>query len=341
MARQRGNRWQADLTIDGKRVRKSYATKAEAVAAETNNLIGRNPTAAEKTLGGFFDIHFASVWPPNKTKWPNTVRHNFNVIFRQIPRETMLTAINFRMINEAIQVWTADGMAGGTVNRKLSNLSKLLRHAVMIEALDRMPVFKKETEGKHRELTWSIEDEVKAFMFMEHAGLRECALLCQFLLYTGCRWSEAFKLDVTSDVEFPKPGQNSFGYVTFRGTKDPKGRYISRTVPLVPKAEKALKEMMVLSGNAPRPFGTYPYRTFKQHWDKVREHFYTPDQIEAGEAKEFVPHMLRHTCCTRLVRGGTDFNRVMNWMGHTSPQVMRKYVNLIPKDLDTAAKILS
>ena len=58
------------------------------------------------------------------------------------------------------------------------------------------------------------------------------------------------------------------------------------------------------------------------------------------EDDQFVPHMLRHTCASRLVSKGIQLPQVMLWMGHRNIQTTMRYSHLAPKDLDGAAKAL-
>ena len=56
--------------------------------------------------------------------------------------------------------------------------------------------------------------------------------------------------------------------------------------------------------------------------------------------REFIPHMLRHTCASRLVSRGVPLPKVMQWMGHKCIQTTLRYSHLVPNDLDEAAAIL-
>jgi len=51
-------------------------------------------------------------------------------------------------------------------------------------------------------------------------------------------------------------------------------------------------------------------------------------------------HMLRHTCCTRLLGAGVDIRSVMQWMGHSSLEMTQRYAHFIPSSLDNAADAL-
>jgi site-specific recombinase XerD len=56
--------------------------------------------------------------------------------------------------------------------------------------------------------------------------------------------------------------------------------------------------------------------------------------------KEFVPHMLRHSCASRLVNAGIDLYVVKEWLGHSTIQITERYAHLDPKKLVHAANML-
>ncbi len=56
--------------------------------------------------------------------------------------------------------------------------------------------------------------------------------------------------------------------------------------------------------------------------------------------KDFVIHVLRHTCCTRLVSGGIDLRTVQKWMGHENIVTTMRYAQFVPENLLKAASVL-
>lgn len=47
----------------------------------------------------------------------------------------------------------------------------------------------------------------------------------------------------------------------------------------------------------------------------------------------FVPHILRHTCCTRLMQKGAPVKKVQLFMGHKSINTTMRYTHLFPQDI--------
>jgi integrase len=317
VARLRGKRWQADVLIDGVRKRPTFATQAEAEAYERAIESGFAPTT-KVTLGPFVDEQFNRIWGDNKAI--QSIHTNLRVLYRYIPADTALAAIDKHMCDRMITKMMNDGKSGGTINRKLAVLSKVLKRALFMDLITVMPTWKRPKEGKARDRVWEKADEHKADLFWKHAGLGEASALTRFLLHTGCRVGEAYKLS-RKDVYG--------GFVTFRDTKNGSTRRIILTA-----TAKTAWDDICKTTNADAPFGEYPRDTFRGHWERLRAHFNAEDDLN------FVPHMLRHTCATRLALGGVDLQRIKLWMGHKSIQMTLRYSHLIPENLDVAAKAL-
>lgn len=74
MARRRGNRWQADVKFEGRRIRRSFATKAEAELWEKSVAVAQEKgegltldnmgsgEASSLTFRGFVSAHFEFLW---------------------------------------------------------------------------------------------------------------------------------------------------------------------------------------------------------------------------------------------------------------------------------------
>jgi integrase len=59
-----------------------------------------------------------------------------------------------------------------------------------------------------------------------------------------------------------------------------------------------------------------------------------------ADDKEFTPHMLRHTCTTRLIARGESPAIVQKWMGHSQAKMTEHYTQLGVEDMRGGAKIL-
>lgn len=223
-------------------------------------------------------------------------------------------AIDINEVDRFITSLTAIGNSGGTINRKLAALSKMLKFAKQRGLIAEQPHIarQQESEGRLRWLTW--EEDEKAIAALMLAGHIDLAHLTGFLLDTGARVGEALALK-PADYS-TKPG----GVVTFLVTKGGK----PRSVPLTDRARMAL---------AAGPFSAIDYWRYRAAWDAARKRL-------GPTFGDVVIHTLRHTCASRLVQGGMDLHRVMRWMGHKDIKTTLRYAHLAPKDLHEGAALL-
>lgn len=115
--------------------------------------------------------------------------------------------------------------------------------------------------------------------------------------------------------------------VTFWLTKS--GR--SRTVPLTERASAAVG-LPERPGKG--PFGMLTQAGYRAVWNCAKQ------EVGLGGDAQVVPHILRHTCASRLVRGGIDIRRVQMWLGHQTLQMTMRYAHLATDDLDACVTIL-
>ena len=207
--------------------------------------------------------------------------------------------------------------SNGTINRKLSALSKLLKKARKMGDVHSLPEFQrlKERAGRIRFLDYDEQDRLFAAI---RSRSEIYANLSVFLVDTGARLGEAIG-SRWNDIDA--------GRATFWLTKSGK----SRTVPLTPRAQQAV--------DAQAGRGSGPFCAIKQYQFRIIWH---AAKAEVGLAHDtnVVPHVLRHTCASRLVRGGVDLRRVQTWLGHQTLQMTMRYAHLATHDLDVCLGVL-
>lgn len=320
MARKRGNRWQADVKINGERVRKSFETQEAAEEFERLSSLGLVSNSPE-TFKAFVDKHFADIWGDNRDE--KFIRTQLAVLYREFGEDFLLLSFTTDKIDEKISEWRSQGAAPVTINHRLGVISKMLKFAMRRRIITGMPLIQRQKVSNLLELTWTKDDERKALLFFDHIGKPEMKWVCQFLLYTGARRGEAFLLT---------RGNVRDGWITFDRKITKSGK--TRQIPMVPAAKEAWDALCKMS-DLDRPLQVVTERNLRSYWELLRTHF-----GQEGN-REFVPHMLRHTCATRLVQAGIALPQVMKWMGHQSIAVTMRYVYVAPKDLDLAAQALS
>ncbi len=209
------------------------------------------------------------------------------------------------------------GNSNATINRKMAALSKLLRKACKMGDIYSLPEFRRQKERSGRIRFLEIEEEERLFAEIRSRSEHYWQLSI-FLVDTGARLGEATGLH-WNDIHD--------GTVTFWLTKS--GR--SRTVPLTQRVRQMLSSM---EREKSGPFGKIKQYQFRAVWHEAKS------AVGLGSDTELVPHCLRHTCASRLVRGGVDIRRVQMWLGHQTLQMTMRYSHLATHDLDVCVPIL-
>ena len=325
MARLRGTRWQADAIVRGKRMRHTFSTQLEAEAWESAARLADEknlPTPSVQgiteghKLSSFIDEAVPFLWggSANEMKAAAMAKTTAKFFGENATLESVRTPDVIRWITSLKR----EGNANATINRKISNLSKLLKHARKSGLITQVPEFDRQSEGEGRIRFLSDTEENKLIGLLYRWGQEPYAEYVKFLLYTGCRPSEAGRVE-WRDV--------SANRVTFWHTKTKR----PRTIPLSIKAKEAVDYTRLLGWL--RPWSEISYFAFIKVWDRVKL------QMGLDHDEQFVPYALRHTCASRLVQRGIDIRRVKEWMGHTSITMTMRYAHLSPTDLDEAVSV--
>lgn len=267
-------------------------------------------TSLKELLNRYGDI----LWEPG---W-----HKYNVTSFLLELDEILLGSRFSvftdsMVDDLIAHLRKRGNSNATINRKMAALSKLLRKAYKMGEIHSLPEFKRQKERSGR--IRFLEPMEEADLFRALSTRNELyARFCIFLVDTGARLGEGTGLrwtDITKDR------------VTFWLTKS--GR--SRSVPLTARARAAIEAS---HGAKIGPFTTIEQPKFRAEWNDAKA------EIGLGMDSDVVPHVLRHTCASRLVQGGVDLRRVQTWLGHQTLQMTMRYAHLASHDLDMCVPIL-
>lgn len=308
MARQRGNSWQADAYIGTKRVRQTFKTKADAEAFEKQAVA----IVDTKNVGTILPQLATELWADKKS-WVDADRITREWV-RRLGSDLPVYSITDTKIDTIISDLRAEGNARQTINNKLTRLSKLLKRCQRKRLIQSVPFIELQNgySGRIRFLT--TEEEERLFSYLPENEY----YFARFLLFTGCRVGEALALEWRDVADTG---------VTFWVTKGNK----ARTIPLNTPVREALA---YYQGGNSTVFSRIVYSTFLKRWNKAVE------RMGLSHDPQVVPHVLRHTCCSRLVQRGVDIRRVKEWMGHASINTTMRYAHLAPKDLEQAANVL-
>lgn len=254
------------------------------------------------------------LWQPGSHKY-NV--NNFIGELHEILENPLFTVFSQDMLDGLIGKLRNRGNSNATINRKMAALRKLLRKAHKMGDIHSLPEFRREKEKAGRIRFLDHEEERRLF---EAIG-KESEIyqrLCIFLVDTGARLGEGLGLQWGDIVE---------RRATFWVTKS--GR--SRSVPLTARAYDAV---FATEKRGKGPFAGIDQQKFRASWHAARH------TVGLGSDNDVVPHILRHTCASRLVQGGIDIRRVQMWLGHQTLQMTMRYAHLASHDLDMCLPIL-
>lgn len=308
---------------EGKRVRKQFATKGEAVAYE-NHIMGETenkPWLGEKQdnrrlseiINLWYSLYGQTLSSPekllNKLKM---ICHNLSDPLAIDVTPGMFTSFREkRLQGEAVDL---DGIPlppikPKTANLDQSNLSavygtlKKLGHWKAPNPISGIPLFK----IAQSELTFLSHQDIKRVMDACTESLNpDLLLVTRICLATGARWSEAEKLNRSQVTKYR---------VTFTKTKGKK----NRTVPI----SKELYEEI------PNKHG----RLF-QPCRKAFERAIKRAGIELPEGQ--CTHVLRHTFASHFMMNGGNILVLKEILGHADIKMTMVYAHFAPDHLDDA-----
>ena len=261
-----------------------------------------------------FERYGDILWPPGRHRYSVTL---FISELDDLLQDREFSCFSQNMLDTLVGLLRKRGNSNATINRKMAALSKLLRKAYKMKDINSLPEFTREKEKVGRIRFLDVTEEQRMF---EGIAVHSEAYhrLCIFLVDTGARLGEAIGLR-WNDI--------NGGRVTFWVTKW--GR--SRSVPLTQRARNVVD---IPRQRRSGPFSDIDQQRFRAAWNKVKQ------DAGLGQDKDVVPHVLRHTCASRLVQGGIDIRRVQTWLGHQTLQMTMRYAHLASQDLDVCVAIL-
>lgn len=326
MARLRANRWQADIRYGSERLRPTFKSQHEAEVWEAEARLeiakGKRPSLPVQVthdlrMSNALDLTIRDHWQGAKSSRHLILRAR--EVLEVVGPNLRCHDVTYSHVRELISRSKAKGNSGATINRKLAAFSKIMRVAKRYDDSIKVPPMDRQMENAPREVVLS-DDQIRALEGWPHWGAGE-RLLLQFLIDTGCRFSEA----CPQDDRHAKPVFDLVaGTVTFPDTKSPDGRKTSRTLPLTSRIREALSSGASFEGIS--------YRTFKYRFDEA--------VAQLGLPKDTVIHTLRHTAATRLAAMGVDVFKLMKWMGHRSIKTTERYVKVNQGQLAEVAKLM-
>jgi len=320
--RQRGNSWQVDVRKKGIRFRHTYQTEDQAnvMLAKVEEAISLGkalPNPEDCNDGKAMTI--AALLRKAGDKYWSDSKHGvatiqvMNTIIDFIGEHRQLSSFNLELMDDLIVHWRSKGNSNGTINRKLSILSKVSTFAKDRGWIDQKPKIEWQKEGKGRIRFVTQEEEAIMYRVLTQMGYFEERDTFMFLMDTGMRVGELKKLRI-DDLQDNR--------LTIWETKAD----LPRTIVLT---RRALDIFVNNNGKL-----HLPYRRLIRHWNAMK------CVMELEHDDQFIPHCLRHTCASRLVQRGVPILVVQQWLGHKTIQMTMRYAHLCPTNLEEAVKVL-
>ncbi len=253
-------------------------------------------------------------------------RHKYNVSsfigeIDEILCGQRFSAFSQETLDELIAILRKRGNSNATINRKMAALSKLLRKAYKMGDIHSLPEFRRQKEKSGR-IRFLERDEEERLFSAIRARDENAYRLAVFLVDSGCRLGEALGL-IWNDIQESR--------VSFWITKSG----CSRTIPMTERVKEVIKLPPNTEGRRPKgPFTKLTQSQYRAIWNEAKT------EVGLGADEQVVPHILRHTCASRLVQGGIDIRRVQMWLGHQTLSMTMRYALLATNDLDGCVVVL-
>lgn len=326
----RGNKFEAYVTIDGQRYRKSFDTKIDAHIWEEQVreavtlgkplpvLSSKLPSAHGWTLKDAGDRTYALHWRDSRSE--EKMVFNMNRAFDFFGTKRPVREITTEQVDEYILHLKNRNLSNATINRHLAALSKMLTVSLEYDQIDKKPKFRRLQETKWR-LRWLTEDEVKRLLqTCEDLGYDDIYDAIAVSVDTGIRSGELqqLKTDSVRDGGLLVDGKN----------------HDWRSIPLTKRASVILARRASASHClVSKPQFLFPRGAWwRSGWERVRG--------LTGLGEDVVWHTLRHTFASRLVQKGVPLQVVQGLMGHRTIQTTLRYAKISPTNtLDAIASL--
>jgi integrase len=316
--RERSGHYEYNITYHGQRITGTADTITEAQRQRTAAL-NKIKNGETNKVSPIFTLSEA-VTLTTKTRWRDTKGEATAII-------NATTALQFYGGETPIKNITTVSLASyvdylrnekhylpSTINAKLATLSAVLSTALDHGHLDALPKIPriKEYSGRIRYIT--EDEEAQALDLITDDLFRDAFI---FLIDTGIRCGELLSLkpqDYTATT-----GHN--GTITLWETKGNK----MRIVPLTRRAQEIIER---------RKSFDLTKEAIRQQWQRLKK------DMALDHDDLFVPHILRHTCASRLAQRGIPLIEIQKWLGHSTILTTMRYSHLAPNSIYDAVTAL-
>lgn len=323
----RRGKYFVDILVKGERFYGTFATlevAEEQIKAWKNGLNIDSTKKTQKetsswTLSKAYEVTKLRRWAGSKAE--KTTLINAKDVLHFFGISCLLEQITVERIDSFIDALQKKGNSNATINRKLSALSAMFSMALERGGCQKKPKFSKlkEPEGRIRFLTY--DEEALLLQTMQLWGKNDHYEATVCLVDTGMRLGELWKLHSDNIML----GQGPHGIIILYGDDTKNGT--TRSIPMTKRVRAILSRRISDPDITGRLWPTASNIWYQKLWNRVAHH------LKMDDDPFWVPHILRHTCCSRLVQGGMPLAQVQKWMGHKTITTTMRYAHLAPTGL--------
>ena len=313
-------RWFIDIEpVKGKRYRRKFKTKAEALRFETHikashthaspwNPLPKDNRKLSELIELWYEHHGMFLASPKKRK---SVLDRFckavkNPIAKNLTQRNFLDYRNKRL---------GEGLSAKTLNNELGYINALYGYLSRSEQINYQSPLSKviPIKIKESELCFLLDDQcAELLQKVSESRSKSLMMIVRICLETGCRWDEAQSL-VISLVGRER--------ITFTDTKSGK----NRTVPITRKLERDIRKYR------PTGVGRLFAKAIKSFYLVLKKCSF---ELPKGQAA----HVLRHTYASHFMMNGGDILTLQRILGHSTITLTMRYAHLSPNHLKGAVK---
>lgn len=272
------------------------------------------PAKPKVTLGTLLEIARKTRWSKAESKAGHKLYGTAKQMVEILGYSTDPKAVTGPVIRNLAATLVEQGNSGGTVNRKMSALSVLMRIAEEDGHIEQRPRMSRRRESEHRIRFLDAAEERKVLDYLNHIGAEDLIDFVVVAIDTGFRRGELLKFRIDRFY-------NGMLHLERGETKNNK----PRAVPATSRVEAIIAKRK--ASGLTYLFEGFTEYMLRRQWELLRE------AMGALEDPQFVVHMLRHTCASRLAMGGKNAAFIKMWMGHSTILTTERYMHLSPDTL--------
>lgn len=317
----RGGTFMVSVGSGPDRFRGSAKTLEEAQALETTQIALQKaakeaPLALKvqpegKTLKDAYERTMRLQWRGTRAEKTHAI-NSASIIEALGGETTLLTDISASDIADAVIDLEDKGNSGSTINKKTSCLNMMFKTAKAEGWITEFPKPLRRKESKHR-IRWMDEaEESRVLNLCEHIGLLDLRDYIIVAIDTGFRRGELLGFQ-------SRDFSGGLLHLHAGSTKSDE----ARSVP----ATRRVADILNRRSNRPVAFQELEPHSLRWQWEKIR------GLLGLEDDPQFVVHMLRHTCASRMVQRGVPLAVVQKWMGHKKIETTLRYAHLAPDSL--------